>query len=532
MSAVRAAAAPVVAAAAGLALLAAHPPLGWWPLSFLSPALLVAALWLESADATTRGRSPRAFRLGVVAGLSTFAPLLHWLILPAGIVGWGLLVAVQSLWMGLLAWLLVRALTWRTLPIVAATLWTGMDAWRAIWPLNGFEWGAIAYAHVDGSWLLPAARLLGGRAITFLVVLISVAAAVAVRMAAGAVRHRGDGELETDLDRRTRAPLTMLVAGLLASVLLTVEPPATSGAIEVLAVQGNDVRHWERSRPDPDPPLRIATALRDRTRAEIAADGAPDVTVWPESSIDRDPFAPRGEPLAALARDAATASGRLLTGVSLDGPDPATERLIGALLLEDGFNERDRYIKRRLVPFGEFIPLRRWLEWFPPLAQVPRDAQPGSVSQSVEVVEGVPAAVVICFETLFTRVVRTNVLAADEPAEVLFTLTNNASFGDTAMPQQHLAQSQLRAVETGRWVVHAALSGSSAFISPDGRLDQATELFTVDAIRAEIPLAQGLTPYLRVGDVVGWLTRIVLAAAVVAVVATAVRSRRATSRDG
>lgn len=532
MSAARAAAAPALAAASGLTLLASHPPLGWWPLSFLTPALLVTALWLEATDAHARGRPPRAFRLGVVAGLSTFAPLLSWLLLPAGVVGWGLLVGIQALWVGLLAWLLVRALHWRTLPLVAAVLWTGMDAWRAIWPLNGFEWGAIAYAHVDGSWLLDAARLLGGRAITFLVVLISVAAAVAVRLAAAAVRGRDRGALERDLDRATRLPLALLVGGLLASVLLTIEPPATTGSIDVLAVQGNDVRHWELEAPDPDPPLRITTALRDRTRAEIDADGAPDVTVWPESSVDRDPYTDRGEPLGALAGDAAAASGRLLTGASLDGPDPATQRLIAALLLEDGFDEQDRYIKRRLVPFGEFIPFRRWLEWFPPLEQVPRDAQPGSQAQSTEVVDGVGAAVIICFETVFADVVRSNVLAGEQPAEVVFTLTNNASFGDSAMPDQHLAQSQLRAVETGRWVVHAALSGSSAFVSPSGELEQVTELFTVDAIRAEVPLAEGLTPYLRIGDVLGWLTRALFLAVVLVVVGGRVRAHRALRRDG
>ncbi len=532
MSAARAALAPLLAAGCGLALLASHPPLGWWPLTFLAPALLVGALWAERTDAAAGHRTPRNFRLGVVAGLSTFAPMLSWLLLPAGVVGWALLVGVQAVWMGLLALLLGRVAGWRTLPLLAAALWTGMDAWRAIWPLNGFEWGAIAYAHVDGSWLLDAARVLGGRAITFLVVLVSVAAAVAVRMAVAAVSDRAEGHLEHDLDRRTRLPLTMLVGGLLASVLLTVEPPETTGEIDVLAVQGNDVRHWELAEPDPDPPLRIAEALTARTIAEVEAGGAPDVTVWPESSVDRDPSTERGAPLGVLAGEAAAASGRLLTGASLDGPDPATQRLIAAMLLEDGFDEQDRYIKRRLVPFGEFIPLRRWLEWFPPLEQIPRDAQPGSAPQWMEVVDGVTGAVIICFETVFADVVRSNVLAADEPAEVIFTLTNNASFGDSAMPQQHLAQSQLRAVETGRWVVHAALSGSSAFVSPEGDLDQATALFTVDAIRAQVPLVEGRTPYLRIGDVLGWLTRATLLLAVLGVAVGHLRSRRTASHGG
>jgi apolipoprotein N-acyltransferase len=532
VSAVRALTAPALASASGLALLAAHPPVEAWALTFAAPALLLAALWVDDTDARATGRRPRAGRLGALAGLSVFGPMLSWLLLPAGIVGWGLLVAVQSGWTAVLALLLRLALRWRTLPVVAALAWTGIDAWRSIWPLNGFGWGAIAYAHTDGSWLLPTARILGGRGITFLVVLISVAAAVAIRMTAGALRRRADGDLERDLDRRTRVPLSFLVGGLLASVLLTVEPPAEDGSLDVLAVQGNAVRHWELTEREADAPLRITTALRDTTLAAIAADGPPDLTVWPESAVDRDPWTPRGEPLGELAGEAAAASGLLLTGASLDGPDPRTQRLIAALLLEDGFTEVDRYVKRRLVPFGEFIPLRAFLDWFPPLEQIPRDAQPGGVPQALELAPGVRAAVVICFETVFTEVVRSNVLAHDEPAQVLLTLTNDASFGDSAEPAQHLAQSRLRAVETGRWVVHAALSGSSAFVSPAGEVTQATAVFTVDAIRAEVPLVQGLTPYLRVGDVVGWTTRLL----VLALAAVAVRSwwagRRGLEADG
>ena len=508
MNGARAAAAPALAAASGLAVLASHPPLSWWPLTFVAPALLLGALWLDAEAARRSGRRPRAFLLGAVAGLSTFAPMLQWLILPAGVVGWSLLVAIQAVWVGVLAMLLRPALAWRSLPLVTAVVWTGIDAWRAVFPLNGFEWGAIAYAHVDGSWLLPTARLLGGRGITFLVVLIGAAAAVAIRTTWRAVRARGEGDLADDLDRSTRVPLALLTGGLLASVLLAIEPPAEVGTLDVLAVQGNAVRHWELEEREPDAPLRIATALRDETLAAIEQGGPPDLTIWPESSVDRDPYSSRGAPLAALAGEAADASGRLLTGAALDGPDPATERLIAALLLEDGFQEIDRYVKRRLVPFGEFIPFRPYLEWFPPLEQIPRDAQPATAPQRLEIVDGVEAAVVICFETVFTDIVRTNVLAGDEPAQVVLTLTNDASFGDSAEPAQHLAQSQLRAVETGRWVVHAALTGSSAFVSPDGELSQETDVFTIDSIRREVPLVEGSTPYLQSGDVLGWLTRV------------------------
>lgn len=526
-----AAIAPLLAAAAGLALLSAHPPFGWWATSFLAPPLLLAALWADQRAAEADGRGVRAFRLGALFAVAAFAPLLSWLIMPAGYVGWGLLVGVQVVWFGLLAAVMRPFIDHALAPLVLALLWTGIDAWRAIVPLNGFEWGAIAYAHVDGSWMLPVARIVGGRGITFLVVLIGASAAVVARSTWRSVRERGDDSVEVAL-RSTNGPIALLVGGLLISVLATVEPPAETGSLEVLAVQGNDVRHWERTSPDPDPPLRITTALHDETLAAIARDGAPDLTIWPESGVDRDPFGDQGRVLGELAGEAAAASGELLTGVSLDGiEDPSTQRLIGALLLEDGFTETDRYLKRRLVPFGEYIPQRRLLEWFPPLDQVPRDAQPGEGPQTLELASGVRAAVIICFETKFMDIVRSNVRAEGDPAQILLTLTNDASFGDSPEPAQHLAQTRLRAVETGRWAVHAALTGSSAIVDPHGAVTQATSLFTIDSIRADVPLVDGLTPYLVVGDVVGWLSRgAVLLGAVAAVVAMR-RDRRGSESE-
>lgn len=496
---------PALAAAAGLALLLAHPPVGWWLTSFLAPVLLLAALHLDAAAARHTARGVRAARLGGVMGIVAFAPMLSWLIAPAGVVGWGLLTLVQVGWMAVLAALLRPGLDSPWLPVLTAVVWTGVDAWRAVVPLGGFDWGAIAYAHVEGSWLLPTARLVGGRGITLLVVLIAAAGYAAVRTTVLDVRADADRDLEQAV-ARARVPFGLLVGGMLVSVLATIEPPPTTGSLDVLVVQGNDIRHWED--PVADAPTVITTAHRDLTLAAVADGGPPQLTVWPESSIDREPTRGRGQELAALADEAARAVGTLVAGASLDGPDPSTQRLIAALHLEGGFVEVDRYIKRRLVPFGEYVPLRRWLDWFPPLEQIPRDAQPGQGPQTMVLEDGTRLAVLICFETLFGDVVRSNVRAGDEPAQLVLALTNNASFQDTGAPHQHLAQSRLRAVETGRWVVHAAISGVSAFVDPAGVVYDETPVFVQTTIRRELPLVSGSTPYLIIGDVIGWLARV------------------------
>lgn len=516
-----------LAAASGAALYAAHAPLGWWPATFAHAPLLVAALWTASnVHGTLRLR--RAALLGVVAGTAAFAPMLTWIIPPAGPLAYTLLIGVQAAWYGLLAAIISPWRTHRLLPLVAAVALTGIDAWRSLMPLNGFEWGAIAYAHVDGSWLLPVARVLGGRGITFFTVMISVAALLVVRAVIEVVRAR-DWQAGERLVTKERLGIAQLAVALLLSALVVTAPPPVVGSIDVIVAQGHDVEFWDE--PVADLPRHVAEQSRDQTLAAIAEGGPPDLVVWPENAIDRDPTSARGEPLAEIIDEVARAAGELITGVTLDGPDPARNRYVAASRYVDGFGEVERYTKRRLVPFGEYVPAREYLDWISRLDQVPRDAIPADRPHLMTTSAGVPIAIAICFESLFTGVVRTNVLAGDEPAQLVLTITNDASFRRSAEPVQHLAQSQLRAVETGRWVVHGALSGSSAFVDLEGNVHDATELFTADAIRRDVPLVSGLTPYLRTGDLLGHASRLAVVVLAIAVLWTTVRSRTKTGAD-
>jgi apolipoprotein N-acyltransferase len=136
-----------------------------------------------------------------------------------------------------------------------------MDAWRSIFPLGGFEWGAIAYAHVDGSWMLPVARILGGRGLTLLTVLISVAAVEVVRTTVTSVRTAATPPIDRAL-RSSNVPVGLLVGGLLLSVVVTIEPPAGGRLLDVLSVQGNDIRHWISRVDDPSFRIRARCATR------------------------------------------------------------------------------------------------------------------------------------------------------------------------------------------------------------------------------------------------------------------------------
>jgi apolipoprotein N-acyltransferase len=492
--------APLLAAVAGLLLLLAHPPFHLWWTTLLAPGVLVLSLH----------RDPRrAGRLAALAGLTCFGPMLTWIILPAGYLAWALLVATQVGFLAVLGLLLRPWLGSRWLPLAAAVLWVGMDAWRSIFPLGGFEWGAIAYAHVEGSWMLPVARVLGGRGLTLFSVLLSVALVEVVRRGRVAVRDRGEVPIERGL-AATNVPVALLVGGLLLSVMITVEPPPEVDRLDVLAVQGNDIRHFERQVDDAS--FRITSQMRDETVAATEEGPPPDLTVWPEASVDTDPYSDRGARFLPLLEESATRSRYLLAGVNLDGPDPAAGFYRTQILLDQDAEVVDRYDKRAVVPFGEYVPMRRWLEWFPPLRQIPRDILPAPEPDDVRI-DGTSLAVLICFETLFGDVARDNINVGDDPAGMVISATTDASFGLSAEPAQHLAQSRLRAVETGRWVVHAALSGSSAFVAPDGTTEQDTPLFERATIRRDVPVVEATTPFLVLGDLLGTGGRVVLLAA-------------------
>ncbi|MFP5308511.1 MAG: apolipoprotein N-acyltransferase [Actinomycetes bacterium] len=520
---------PALAVAAGLAVAAAHPPLGWWPLALLAPALLAIAVARAGGSPGPSGTVVRirtALGLGTLAGLSAYGPMLLWVARPAGVVAWVLLALSQAVFLGAFAVAVAPSLRGRFAAPAVALAWTGAEAWRGAVPLGGFGWGELAYAHAGGTFMLPSARVVGARGLTLLTALVAGFVYDAWRRARAAT----DG---LDGDTRDLAmagfphlqPALIGVAATLAlSVLVTVEPPPEVGTLEVLAVQGNDMPDTVGTAVAES--FTITTNLAEETARAVAADGVPGLTVWPESGVDRDPTTERGAELAApLAAGAAVVGDAgFVIGVNLAGPEPRTFRNTAAVVDATG-RIGATYDKRHLVPFGEFVPARPLLGDLPPLRLVPNDGVPGDGPQVLEVA-GTRVAVAICFETLFGRLVRDNVLAGpgEEPAALLLASTNDASYGFSSEPAQHLAQSVLRAVETGRHVVHAALSGSSAFVAPDGTVTGETELFTVTHTRGTVGLVEGRTPFLVTGDWVGLLAQAVsLALLVLALVARARR---------
>ncbi|HWO69259.1 MAG TPA: apolipoprotein N-acyltransferase, partial [Actinomycetota bacterium] len=270
-------------------------------------------------------------------------------------------------------------------------------------------------------------------------------------------------------------------------------PAADGRALDVATVQV-DVRPARRL--DPLGEDRAVARMNVVVHRRLLAD-PPDLAVWGESALDpgaSDPAVWREVTTAIREVGAPTIAGSIQRG-------PRGELFNEALLFDPSGRVVDRYAKVHLVPFGEYVPWRGALGWISALEQIPYDLTPG---EGLRVLRGPglpPTGVVICFENSFPSLDRSLVRRG---ARLLVVITNNASYGFSPASRQHLLMSRLRAVETGRWVVHAAITGISAFIDPRGRVVAEAGLFEPGILRHAVRASGAVTPYVRFGDWVPW----------------------------
>jgi apolipoprotein N-acyltransferase len=483
--ALRLLAAPV----SGALLAAAFPALD------LGPLALVALVPLLLATETVRPRTAAA--LGYLAGLTFFGLHLLWIAQflswtgPVAWLAWGALSGVQAAFVAAFFALVpaTRPLgAWRLLVLPAA--WAVLELVRAHHPLGGFPWGLLATSQHDAGVLLPLARVVGGFGLAAVIVAVNLAVALWLRALWARTREGARG-------RRTLVALVglpLLVAGLLGARLVVPAAPAPSGApLDVVVVQAG-LRGGHGLAQGQTTEQVFANHVRRTEALAGAPGGPPDLVVWGEGAADADPLA-NPDRLAAVARAAAAAKAPILLGATtqVDATHRATE---GLLFTPEG-RLADRYQKRRLVPFGEFVPFGGVLGRLIPATRegVPYDKVPGHRLEPL-LIDGVPVGTLICWESAYPGDARQ---LTRDGARLLLVQTNNASFGTGAGPRQHLAAGQLRAVESGRTIVQAAVTGISAVIEPNGATRDETGLYQDTVIRVEASQRSGATPYVRVG---------------------------------
>jgi apolipoprotein N-acyltransferase len=488
-------------------------------------ALVPAILAVRAASS---GRA--AFGRGLVAGLAFFFAAIWWVshaMTAFGGLSLGLSLVALSLLVLYMAvhWAIAFWVAWKVRDRLGWPLWAHLPwIWAALelsrnYLLTGFPWADLGYTQVRALRVAQLAAVTGVYGVAALVVLVNAALAELL----SALRER------RPLPRRALALAAVLVAATLAHGELRLRSiRARMGAapsIAVGVVQPNvdqSVKNKMRDRADWILGRLVPLTL-EADRAGV------DLVAWPEATYplyvpsDVASFAVEGSGLPPLSR------AHLLMGAvtleTVSGPGGARLRRIGNvnLLLTPSLEVIGKYQKYHLVPFGEYVPLARYLGFLRQIVPSFAPATPGRELRVLEFTAGpesssavhpepVRLAPMICFDAIFPEI---NVaFARKEPEpELLVNTTNDAWYGYSSGPYQFLDIVRLRAIEAGKAVVRPAYAGVSAVILPTGELAPgALDVGPVDPelapdpaepprlLLARVPRLRGLTPYTRFGD--------------------------------
>ena len=445
----------LLSALSGALLSAAFEPVGKWWVAPIAIAAHMYALSISRKKVLSSFLFAVTLNLIVLHWSSTFVGSLPWVILAVGMSIFYLPLALVSKW-GMTAYPLLYIL---------------LEELRNRFPFGGFGWVRVAYTQADSPFSKIAA-IGGASALSALTLLIALI-------------------LFFVTQRRIS-----VIAFLPFLLILIPVNLSTTGNATVLMIQGNV------------PTLGLDFNSRakavfnnhfEKTQEEIAKDPKVDFILWPENSVDVDPF--------------------LNTDVNASLNSIQQPLIIGAILNKGsslyntsilwGGELPNTYIKQHLTPFGEYIPLRSLARIISPLVDEVEDFSPGDGGKTFSIGE-IKVAPVICYELIDDDLLRQ--AAAD--SNILAVQTNSATFGMSAESAQQLSITRVRAIEHGRNIASVSTTGYSAIINSSGKVVEQTAMGSADSIRAEVGLIEGQTPRDAAGDwaLIGVLVTLLLVA--------------------
>ena len=273
-------------------------------------------------------------------------------------------------------------------------------------------------------------------------------------------------------------------------------PQIESSELKITIVQGNSPCPGAKNRCSNER-QKIYDSHLTQTQS---LGGDIDLVVWPESStgFNNDPGIH-----SRVQNDVSTEALRLDSYFLIGGDRPVQKQYFenyGIFINKEG-DVVDQYLKQHPVPFGEYIPFRKYLDWIPSLALVPRDMIRGD-GQKIFMVNDTRISTVISFEGSFQRYIRNSV---KNGAELIVILTNQASYGESGMSDQFILMSRANAISNERPIVHAAITGKSAFIDHKGKVISKTELFETVTLNGKLETMQSETPYSKYGNYLNYI---------------------------
>lgn len=472
---------------------------------FLLPFIALVPLLLAVVSA--RGNT-EAFLLGLAFSSVTWLINVPWVITvmsrygglpyPVGVAIYAMMALYLGIFGGMFSLLVYRFRlgsspgAWLLVPAA----WAASEYART-WMFLGFPWNLLATVLVDVWPLAQIGRWLGPYGIGFLIVIPS--AAITWMLVASPSRKRCAG-----------------VAGLIVAVMMlwlldgigrsfSLESRVREPRFTASMLQPNisQQMRWDESSL-----ITIYQRMLRMTRDAIDSGAA--VIVWPESTVpllfasEKNPF--YRSHIEGISSGAGVDI--VLGSVAEDARDPS--RVWNAAYLVSRGKTAGRYDKIRLVPFGEYVPLEKMLFFAEKLTHAVGDFQFGTRTEPL--VGRFSYGPAICYEVVFPSIARTQVRNG---ANVLLTITNDAWFGASSAPRQHLNGARLRAIETDRYLLRAATTGISALVDPTGRVVAMLPIDREGIVTGAFSPRQSITPYVRFGDWLAILCCIVTAIAVV-----------------
>ncbi|HEY1133495.1 MAG TPA: apolipoprotein N-acyltransferase [Nocardioides sp.] len=518
-----------LAALAGAAATCMFDPVGLvlaGPLAILGFTLALRGVGLRAAAV-----------LGLVFG-GVFSFSLLWWMRAVGTDAWIALSVIETAYFLLVGPLVTLVQRLRGWPVWVAATWVSYEELRAGWPFGGFPWGRLAFGVMDTAFA-PLLPYLGTAGVGFVVALLGTATAWVVVRVAG---MRRDGAVASLRRPRVLVGLAAPYAAIGAVVLLAAvrpyQAPTDGEVVQVAAVQGDVPGDGD----DVVPVHREVTRNHVDTTVELGADVAagdtsePRFVVWPENSTAVDPFLD-GRTRTQIDAAVSAVGVPVVVGGMVDAVDD--EQVLNQGIVWDPVTgPGDRYAKRHPVPFGEYIPFRN--AWFTSVVEdfdlIPRDMLSGARTTPLDVA-GVQVGNAICFDVAYDDGFREQVSAG---AEMLTVQTSNAMFIRTHQIDQQFEMTRMRALESGKYLVVAAINGVSGIIRPDGSVAATIDTRTRGVVAGEVVLNDAVTPAMRYGAGIALLLAVTtllaaaggLAGGAIGGLVGAARTRRSMARPG
>ncbi len=462
----------LLALLAGCAMPLGFAPFSWCVVTVISPSVL----YLLGASTSTR----RAALRGLLFGAGMFGCGVYWVFtsfhqfghlhFAAASLLTALFVLLLAAFPALLMFAIHRLLANSHLlsaAVAFAAGWALLD-WVRSWLFTGFPWLALGYAHTDSA-LAGFASVAGVFGTSFVTVLLSA-------LLANAVTRR----IKTVWINLAAIALIVVIGAVLSRVEWT---HPTGDTLAVALVQGNieQDKKWLSSSL-----LDTLDLYMELVESSLDA----DVVVLPETAIPEN-LSRVPDFTEAIDVFAKQQQATVLVGVPIDrnGKFYNGVKAYG--------QTHGEYLKRHLVPFGEYMPWRQQIPALKNILDAPMsNFSPGGNRQPVLTPGGRPAGLSICYEDVFAN----TMFSALPEAEWLINISNDGWFGNSVAPHQHLQITRLRAIESGRYIARATNTGISAIIDHHGEVLASTPQFTRTVLKGEVALRQGATLYITLGD--------------------------------